>query len=193
MGIQIKSKHKKLILLVLVLFFSYQNCSHSEFPGSPLQKTDLSSHSLSDMQVQQLKFFIQQESEMQKGSYKFMVKTTNSYSLDPESGVLAEHNEASDSLSTYCLSSELLTQVRNIISSSSVCQAGSVPEEGTVCAQVIENPYAELITPSEVIRLGYATDACGANRVDLCENQSTALKNWISTVHDQLPQLQCGY
>lgn len=187
-----KTKITSVVFLVVVLFFSYQNCSQKQFsvidPSQKSQNND--SRKLSDLEVQNLKFFTEQDSEIQKGPNKFYVKTKKLYSLDTESGVLAEHDQAADSLNTFCLTGELLAEVRSIISKSSVCKGG--PSTAEICAQVIAEPYAELVTSSEVIPLGFASDACGSNKIDLCEDQSSVLKSWIASVHAQLPQLGCG-
>lgn len=184
-------KTKYIVFLVLVLLFSYQNCSRSNFADENSQQIDnkVQGQSLADLQVEQLKFFTEQNSEMQKGSHKFYVKTKLNYVLDPASGVLAEHDEASGDFKTYCLSHELLADVRTILSRSSVCRGG--PSATEACAQVIQEPYAELVTSNDVIQLGLASDACGSNKVDLCEDQSNVLKGWIDSVHNQLPQLNC--
>lgn len=185
-------KTKHIVFLVLVLLFSYQNCSRSNFADETSQQLQSPSEgqSLADMQVQQLKFFTEQNSEMQKGSYKFYVKTKLNYVLDPDSGVLAEHDESTGDLKTYCLSHELLADVRSILSRSSVCRGG--PSATEACAQVIQEPYAEIVTANDVIQLGSASDACGSNRIDLCEDQSSILRGWIDSVRAQLSQLNCG-
>lgn len=185
-------KTKHIVFLVLVLLFSYQNCARNNFSDEALQPSEnkVDGQSLADMQVQQLKFFTEQNSEMQKGSHKFYVKTKLNYVLDPETGILAEHDQASGDLKTYCLTQELLIEVRSIISRSSICRGG--PSTTEACAQVIQEPYAELVTANDVIQLGSASDACGSNRVDLCEEQSSVLRGWINSVYNQLPQLGCG-
>lgn len=188
----IKMKIKSIIFLVIVLFFCYQNCSQKQFADETSQNSQnvVSSQKLSDLQVQNLKFFTEKDSELQKGAHTFYVKTKTLYSLDTESGVLAEHDQAADTLNTYCLTTELLNEIRSILGSSSVCQGGKSTDEA--CAQVIVEPYAELVTANDVIQLGSASDACGSNKVDLCEDQSSVLKGWIESVRGQLPQLGCG-
>ncbi len=188
----IKMKIKSIIFLVVVLFFSYQNCSQKQFADETSQKSQnvVSSQKLSDLQVQNLKFFTEKDSEIQKGDHKFYVKTKTLYSLDTESGVLAEHDQAADTLNTFCLNTELLNEIRSLISSSSICRSG--PSTAEACAQVITDPYAELVTAGDLIQLGSASDACGSNKIDLCDDQSSVLKGWIESVHSQLPQLGCG-
>jgi len=188
----IKMKIKSILFLVVVLFFSYQNCSQKQFADETSQKSQnvVSSQKLSDLQVQNLKFFTEKDSEIQNGAHKFYVKTKTLYSLDTESGVLAEHDQAADTLNTYCLNAELLSEIRSLISSASICRSG--PSTAEACAQVIVEPYAELITANDVIQLGSASDACGSNKIDLCDDQSSVLKSWIESVHSQLPQLGCG-
>lgn len=185
-------KIKSIIFLVIVLFFSYQNCSQQKLSDEPSQKAlnKVDSQNLSELQVQNLKFYTEKDSEIQKGAHKFYVKTKTLYSLDTESGVLAEHDQAADTLNTYCLNAELLTEVRMIISNSSVCRSG--PSTAEACAQVITEPYAELTTSNDVIQLGSASDACGSNKIDLCDEQANILRGWIESVHSQLPQLGCG-
>lgn len=188
----IKMKIKSILFLVVVLFFCYQNCSQQKLSGETSQKSQnvVSSQKLSDLQVQNLKFFTEKDSEIQKGDHKFYVKTKTLYSLDTESGVLAEHDQAADTLNTYCLNTELLNEIRSLISDSSICRSG--PSTAEACAQVITDPYAELVTASDMIQLGSASDACGSNKIDLCDDQSSVLKGWIESVHSQLPQLGCG-
>lgn len=186
-----KTKITSVVFLVIVLFFSYQNCSQKQFPVETAQKSQsVDSRKLSDLEVSTLKFFTEQDSEIQKGSHKFYVKTKKLYSLDASSGVLAEHDQAADSLNTYCLTPELVSEIHSIIARSSICKSG--PAKAEVCAQVITEPYAELVTSNEVIQLGSASDACGSNKVDLCETQPNELKGWIETVRSQLSQLSCG-
>ena len=188
----IKMKIKSIIFLIIVLFFSYQNCSQKQFTDEPSQKSQnvVSSQKLSDLQVQNLKFFTEKDSELQSGSHKIYVKTKTLYSLDTESGVLAEHDQAADTLNTYCLNAQLLSEIRSLISVSSICRSG--PSTAEACAQVITEPYAELMTASDVIQLGSASDACGSNKIDLCDDQSSVLKDWIESIRSQLPQLGCG-
>lgn len=185
-------KTKHIVFLVLILLFSYQNCSQKNFSYESLQKTQskVEGQSLADLQIQQIKFYTEQNSEMQKGSYKFYVKTKLNYVLDTGSGVLAEHDEVTGVLKTYCLSQELLVNGRSIISQSSVCRGG--PSSTEACAQVIQEPYAELVTANDVIQLGLASDACGSNMIDLCDDQSHVLRSWIDSVRSQLPQLDCS-
>lgn len=187
-------KTKQIIFLVIVLLFSYQNCSHQNFHDKNVSATQskVEVQSLSEMQVQQVKFFVEQNSEIQKGSHKLFIKTKKNYVLDPDSGVLAELDQPTGDLKTYCLSHELLLEVRSIISRASVCRGGPVVDSQVACAQVILEPYAEIVTANDVIQLGSASDACGSNKVDLCEDHSSDLKQWIEQVRVQLPQLGCG-
>ena len=188
-----KSKITSVVFLVIVLFFSYQNCSQKPFTViDPSQKTQsgLVSQSLTDLQVLNFKFFVEQDSEIEKGSHKFYVKTKKHYSLDAGSIILAEHDEAANTLVTYCLTNELVEEIHAIFAKSSVCRGG--PSTAEVCAQVIVEPYAELTTAKDVIQLGSASDACGSNKVDLCEDQSSLLRGWIQTVRSELPQLVCS-
>jgi hypothetical protein len=164
MGKFFKLKSKNLVFTILILLFTYQNCSQKDFSTPATQQAQqFTQKNLSDLQVQQIKFFTEKESELQKGAHKFYVKTKVLYSLDLESGVLAEHDQAAESFQTYCLTSDLLNDIRGIVSTSSVCQQGQAVAEGMTCSQVIVEPYAEIVTNSESISLGYASDACGSN------------------------------
>lgn len=183
-------KTKQLAFLVLVLLFSYQNCSRSNFGDELAQKAQAEARiHLSDIQVQQVKFNTQKEAQIQKGSATFKVLANVQYVLDPETGVLAEYDESADSFTTYCLTESLLVEARNILSAGELCKAPAMPPE-TVCATVITPPYAELVTQNDVIKLMPGLNACYGGH-DLCV-QPSSLKNWIETVKSQLPQLTCG-
>ncbi|AZZ35723.1 hypothetical protein CIK05_02545 [Bdellovibrio sp. qaytius] len=187
-----KMKITAVVFLVITLMFSYQNCSQKQFTAETSQnsKDVVVSQSLTDLQVLNFKFSVDQDSEIQKGSHKFYVKTKKHYSLDAGSSVLAENDEVTNALNTYCLTTELVEEVHAIFAKSSVCRGGKSTAEA--CAQVMVEPYAELSTANEVIRLGSASDACGSNKVDLCEDQSSLLRGWIQTVRSELPNLHCG-
>ena len=187
-----KTKITSVVFLVIVLFFSYQNCSPKQGvnQSSPKSEAHSVSQRLSDLQVQNLKFSIDQDSEIQKGVHKFYVKTKKHYSLDAGSTILIENDEVTNALNTYCLTPELVEEIHTILGQSSICHGSPTTEE--VCAQVIAEPYAELTTANNVIQLGSASDACGSNRIDLCNNQATVLRGWIQTVRSQLPQLVCS-
>lgn len=165
-------KTKNLVFVVLILLFTYQNCSQKNFNESALQK----SQSVSDMQIQQFKFF---------------TEDNKTYSLQTEAGVLTERSEGSDTFHNYCLTADLFLEIQSILSAATICESQAQLPNDVVCAQVIEPGYAQIVGASEVIQLGYAIDSCGTGRVDLCENQPQALKQWIQSVREQLPDLHC--
>lgn len=147
---------------------------------------------LGDQQVEQLKFFTDQDSQTVVSGKTYYIKDKKQFFLDYQTGVFSMLDNSTETYQNYCLSSDLLIQIKDIISGASVCKTEPILTEGTVCSQVIMPPYAEVVTSNDVIQLGYASDSCGSNAVDLCEDQSAKLKQWIQTVSNQLSQFQCS-
>lgn len=198
---------KKSLILSLVLLFSYQNCSqnnlvsHSEkllesnFQNSETQKIE---QKIQDLQVQGLKFNLQIDREIQKNGNTFYLKEDQFFLLDLKSGIFsaaagpsgetANHNQNQK----YCLSDQMKIDLQNLLETSSVCEEKKLVSSDTVCAQVLQQPYAELILDQSSVLLGYATDSCKTETIDLCEDQSVRnLKNWIQSIQNQLAQMQC--
>ncbi|MES2802789.1 MAG: hypothetical protein V4654_09880 [Bdellovibrionota bacterium] len=185
-----KMKIPSIVFLIIILLFSYQNCSQKNLTAVETEgQTEDSRRSLSDIQVQQVKFASRKQSEVQKSANTFYVMTNVQYSLDPENGVLAEYDEAAETFATYCLTEDLMVEVRNIISNSDICKSPVAPPQ-TICTTQVILPYAELVTSNEVIRLG--GHPCPGGIYDFCGDQSNSLKNWIDAVRGQLPQLGCS-
>lgn len=185
-----------VILIVGILLFGYQNCSQDN-DSRWSKKTDAQTASTASgtiafgqSKVEQLKFYIDGQTEFQKSGKTFYVTEKKQYILNVETGVVSEQDQQGLLLNNYCLTSELKNEVSGIISSASVCHA-QVPPDDVVCAEVITPAYAELVTDSSVIELGSATNSCGANSADLCGSQSDMLKGWIQAVKNQLGQLEC--
>lgn len=184
-----KMKIPSIVFLVFILLFSYQNCSEKKLADET--SFDENRRSLTDLQVNQVKFSAEKESEIQKASNTFKVRTQVQYVLDPETGVLAEYDEAAETFATYCLTENLLVDVRSILSGSRVCTAPPDPPD-VVCTMAIVPSYAEIVTQNEVLKLGYSSSGCMGGSIDLCDSQPNELKSWIDSVRSQLPQLGCG-
>ncbi len=175
-------KIKYIFLSVIVLLFFYQNCSQKQYNENENRR------SLSDLQIEKVRLHDQDPTELIKGSAVPALMSRNQYLLDSATGVLDEYNGSGDKVATYCLTQDLLTEARKILSNSQVCKPLPMPPE-TVCAAVIIPPWAELITQDEVIKLGYG--GCDG-ALNLCDDQSVVFKQWIYDVRMRLPQLVCG-
>lgn len=189
-----------LIVVPFLLIFGYQNCQKSNFettgnsvvpPSETVSTQDLQKISLAQESLQSIQFKVAEVSKVVHGSTYYSVVKNILYSFDLNSGDLHVIDQSSGSDQKYCLSESLKSQLNLLLSSSSICKTQMKINEGQVCAQVIKESYANIITNRDEFQLGSASDSCGSNAVDLCEG-SDPLKNWFKSIQENLPGLVCG-
>ncbi len=185
-----KKVHLGLILSVMILF-SYQNCQKPPYKEtSSINSTD--AIILADENIQKITFIAKENTTVQQSSKVFTLISQNSYAINYETGEILVSSEAIATISRYCLSSNLLAELHDILLSAKVCKTENVPVADRVCAAVYQNGYAQLITNRDVIDLGWGMDGCATNKIDLCDaTSSDMLKGWFVAVKNALPQQTC--
>lgn len=114
------------------------------------------------------------------------------YSYEFLSNSMSKINEQGQVVQNYCLSDAMKNELTQILTTGSVCKASPVLSEDTVCAEVIKEPYAEIIKKdNEIISLGSATNSCGSDLTDLCGQHPDMLKGWFKNFQNNLQQFIC--
>jgi len=199
------NKLQSIIVFVGLLLFGYQNCSVSTESkwaqnGNTVSGTTTtfgSSGSSSTMQtvfgqqsnVQKVSFY---DREPVSATNSKIVSAENRYVIDFNSGQVQLLDADEKFVRNYCLSEKLKTELTNILYSSKVCKNNPQLPEGTVCAEIFKMPYAEVETSNDVVPLGSASNSCGSNSIDLCDDQANVLKNWFKDFKSKLEQLNCN-
>lgn len=186
-------------LAVLVLFISFQNCqkpphpdelgSQNVYAAGVVSKVDLSHES-----VKSVEFIVTDlKSIVHTTGNTIQVKYQKFLDIDMVSGNITVTNDIDASVENYCLTNDLTAELNSILHSSEVCKRGAVASADTnVCAQVIHEAYANLFTDREQFSLGYASDACGSNAIDLCGEQADLLRGYIQNLKSEYSALSCN-
>ncbi|AGH94770.1 hypothetical protein [Pseudobdellovibrio exovorus] len=186
-------------LAVLVLLVSFQNCqkpphpdelgSQNVYAAGVVSKVDLSHES-----VKSVEFIITDlKSIVHTTGNTIQVKYHKVLDIDMVSGNITVTNDMDPSVENYCLTSELKAELNSILHASEVCKRGPVASADTnMCAQVVHNAYANLFTDREQFSLGYASDACGSNAIDLCGEQADLLRGYIQNLKSEYSTLSCN-
>lgn len=189
-----------LIVVPFLLIFGYQNCQKSTFdpavtnlnnPSESVSTQDQQTIVLSQETLEGLQFKSSVVSHVAHGSTTVSVVKSMLYNFDLFTGEFHVVDQSAQTDVKYCLSANLKSQLNTLLSASSICKGGPSVTEGTVCTQVIQEGYANLITNRDQFHLGSASDGCGSNSVDLCEG-SGELKAWFGAVQESLAGLACS-
>lgn len=199
------NKLQSIIVFVSLLLFGYQNCSVSTESKwaqnantvSGTTTTFGASGSSSTIQtvfgqqssVQKISFY---DRESVSATNSKIVSVENRYVIDLNSGQIQLLDADEKFVRHYCLNEKFKTDLANILYGSKVCKTNPQLPEGTVCAEIFKMPYAEVETENDVVPLGSASNSCGSNSIDLCDDQSGVLKNWFKEFKTQLEQLNCN-
>lgn len=198
-------KLQSIVVFVGLLLFGYQNCSVSTEPkwaqnGNTVSGTSTTFGASGSSSTTQTWFG--QQSNVQKISFydRESVSATNSkivnvetrYVIDFNTGLIQLLDAEEKFIRNYCLNEKLKTDLTHILYGSKVCKTNPQFPEGTVCAEIFKMPYAEVETDNDVVPLGSASNSCGSNSIDLCDDQASVLKNWFKNLKSQLEQLDCN-
>jgi hypothetical protein len=189
-----------LIVVPFLLIFGYQNCQKSNFdpatnslkyPSESVSTQDVQTILLANESLEKLHFKSNEVAQVSHGSSQVSVVKSLLYSFDLASGEFHVIDQGAQTDIKYCLSENQKAQVNVLLSAGSICKNGLKVIEGMVCAQVITEGYANIVTNRDEFHLGSATDGCGSNSVDLCEG-SNQLKNWFQSVRANLAHSNCA-
>ena len=178
-------KSQSILLLVAVVLFGYQNCSQdykNSWDGNYSNTNKATSGTTQTQQpaksfADKVSFFVQPNTTLSKTADSISFPTEpNKLVIDLFTGVMEEITYNNQFVNRYCLPSAILQNMNSLLEQKLICKKGSLATD-QICAQVMKMPYAALIKGSDVLELGMATDSCGSNSVDLCEDGSDLLKS----------------
>lgn len=196
------------IIILVVGFIAFQNCQKNSNIG-PVKEKSVEVSAGSQTSSESLKYEYKltlnqqklislhyrfQESEIIKrntGSFEMLVEKSLNIDLNDGTIKLETSVTSSPSSLSYCLSAEELSEFKNILTASEICKASPI-NDGRMCAQVMRVPYATLVSDIEKYELGSATDSCGSNLVDLCDQtQSEQLQKKLNDLFAQYKTKVC--
>ncbi len=179
-------------VLSLIILFSYQNCERPPYQPTTTQAPN--ENQIIDLTHENIQSVTLQSSEnttVQQNSKVFTLVSRNSYVINYQTGEINKSSNASSNVIRYCLNSNLLNELHDILSSAQICKTENTVPAGQLCTMQYKLGYAQLITSRDEIDLG-SGDVCSANKIDFCQSStSEMLKGWFAAVKNQLPQLNC--
>lgn len=187
-------------LLGFTLLFSFQNCQKRPYQDaiSDSLARNISQHDIMDNRIvlsqeniDQVQFYFEEKKQTTNQDSNYTLLINKVYEINLQSGEITISDNTDDENSLkYCLTDDLKNELENVLKSSSICKStGQVI--GKVCAQVLAKPYAAIITRAVRYELGYATDSCGSNKIDLCDDQDSLLKGIAAAIKHNLESLVC--
>ncbi len=184
------------VAIVLAGLVAFQNCQPAPHPDDLLNSGQKSTESESKIELQGQKIsgvnFLFTESEKvsrNSGTYDVLVNKSMKVSLP--SGEIILGTDLDSKTSRFCLTETLTTELINILKMAQICKKPA-PPAGTLCTMAIQLPYAEIVTEKETFALGGASDGCGSNSSDLCDEQSTILQGFIASVKANYKSFECA-
>lgn len=190
-----KTEVASVLVSVFVLLISFQNCQKPPYPDE-LNSSNISAYSnrkdLGIDAIQTVTFMVPATQSVTKSGNTYQINYNKLLSINVSTGVITESSDVSATTAQFCLNIALKNELNSILKSSQVCTKQPVLPAGTMCTQVLKLPYAQLITANSQYDLGSATDGCGSNSVDLCDEQSVILKGYIEAVKNQYQQMGCS-
>lgn len=175
----------------VVIILCYQNCYQPKKADGPLN-VQSAGIKLADENIQKISFLNTENVIVEKNAKTFTLVTQVTYSIDFNTGEMIKSSMESSEQEQYCIPDALLTELKNIMNSSSVCKKEINPDNSRVCSQVYQPGYATIVTNRDSFDLGSSSDGCGSIQVGLCESSSEdMLKGWFQAARNQLPQLSC--
>jgi hypothetical protein len=184
------------LLVIFTLLLSFQNCQKPPHPDeinqvslnlNTAQKVDLNQEVIVSVSL-----VFQDSKVVTKAGHNYQVLYNKTLDVDLKTGAIVERSDIDSSTANYCLTQALKNELVSILKASQVCKSGEAQNNQQVCGQAIQPPYAQLITSREQFDLGSASDTCGNNSIDLCEDQPNLLKGFIQSLKSSYKQLTCS-
>lgn len=189
-----KKEAVSLLVSVFVLLVSFQNCQKPPYPDE-LNSSNISAFSnRADLGVESIRsvaFIIPATQTVVKAGNTYQINYNKVLTIDINTGVITESSNIAATKAEFCLTADLKNELISILKASQVCTKQPELPNGTMCSQVLKLPYAQVLTSNGQFELGSASDGCGSNSVDLCDDQSDILKGYIEAVKNRYLQLNC--
>lgn len=189
-----KNEVASILVAVFVLLISFQNCQKPPYPDE-LNSSNVNAFSnradLGLETIREVAFTIPSTKTVVKAGNSYQINYNKVLTIDVSTGVITESSDIAPTTTEFCLNSALKNELINILKSSQVCTKQPVLPPGTMCSQVLKLAYAQIVTSKTQYELGSASDGCGSNSVDLCDDQPNILKGYIEAIKNQYQQLSC--
>lgn len=189
-----KKEVSGILASVFVLLISFQNCQKPPYPDE-LNSSIISAFSnRADLGLESIRavvFLIPATQTVVKAGNNYQLNYNKVLTIDVNTGVMTESSDVVATTAEFCLTTVLKNELISILKSSQVCTKQPALPAGTICSQVLKLAYAQVLTSNAQYELGSASDGCGSNSVDLCDDQPNILKGYIEAVKNQYQQLSC--
>jgi hypothetical protein len=184
---------------IFILLISFQNCQQPPHPDELSGASTLASNTVSATKVDlnaeavdSVQFMMEDTKVVSRAGNNYQVKYNKTLEINLQTGGMTETSDVDSAVNTYCLSETMKNELVSILKSSQVCRSENKLAAGRVCAQSVKLPYASVTTSSGSYDLGWASDACGSNTIDLCDDQANTLKGFIAAVKSNYTQMACS-
>lgn len=159
---------------------------------TPLEKVDVSQTEI--LEIPESAYL---ESKLQDAILQ--AKPTSTFSshhleIDVKTGVIHvvdQNNETIPGIQ-YCLASSELSELREILENSKVCESAAVVDDGVACTMQYKFPYAKLHFASSEISLGESMSGCHQGP-DICGEQKDMLQGFLAYVQNNLASKKCEF
>lgn len=182
-----------VVITLIAGFVAFQNCQQAPHPDD-LSKSAASVNSskvdLQGQKVSEVSFNILENEIVARNSGSYEVAVNKTIKISLPSGQIVVSSDLDSQQNHYCLTETLTNEITQIIKMSQVCKNPD-PPAGQLCAMVVRLPYAEITTEKETFSLGGASDGCGSNGFDLCEEQAAILKGFMATLKTNYKSYAC--
>ena len=189
-----KKEVSSILVAVFILLISFQNCQKPPYPDE-LNSSNINAFSnRTDLGLEAIRvavFMIPATQTVVKAGNSYQINYNKVLTIDVNTGVITESSDVAATTTEFCLNSALKSELISILKSSQVCTKQPVLPPGTMCSQVLKLAYAQVVTSNAKYELGSASDGCGSNSVDLCDDQPNILKGYIEAIKNQYQQLSC--
>lgn len=189
-----KKEVASVAISVLVLLISFQNCQKPPYPDE-LNSSNISTFSnRADLGLESIRvvgFIVPATQTVIKAGNTYQINYNKVLTIDVNTGVITESSDIAATTAEFCLTAALKNELISILKSSQVCTRQPSLPAGTMCSQVLKLAYAQVVTSNAQYELGSASDGCGSNSIDLCDDQPNVLKGYIEAIKNQYQQLSC--
>jgi hypothetical protein len=189
----------KLIVLTAIAFvisffsFQYYNKSKSQKSADYGEYAVSELADLSDKNLLSSVFYLDAVKTLQKSNYSYQVKHQKNLTLNLQSGKIIEKNDLDSEQREFCLAAESLQTLNALLQKAKICKFDKKESsDASICTQVVRPAYLELMTSTENYQLGFASDGCASNFVDLCdEGQKLKLSDVIKQIGKSYSEINC--
>jgi hypothetical protein len=169
---------------MFMMVVSFQNCSDQE----ALRK----SGELDSQSVDQTQFKVVPVNQIDSLIFSALPEAQEQFELDIATKEISSISYGANSSRKFCLSDEEKAELDTILYSISICipEAPLEQVQNKVCAQVIVDPYAEIVADSSYYALGSKPNPC-EQAVDLCGAKADLLKGFLAHIKNSLDSRAC--